>query len=54
MKLYRNRAWLRNEYVVKRKPAKQIAQEQETTEMTITRWLTKFGLIRNPRNLKRR
>jgi DNA-binding MurR/RpiR family transcriptional regulator len=53
MKLYTNRAWLTRQYQTERKSAAEIAREQGVTEMTITRYLTQFGLIRNPRSYSR-
>jgi len=38
--------WLRREYLVKGKKPGVIAKEQQVTEMTIYRYLRKFGLIR--------
>lgn len=46
MKLYENRDWLYEQYVLKNKTAKEIADEVGRTEMTIYNWLLKFDLLR--------
>lgn len=46
MKLYENRDWLYEQYVLKNKTAKEIAEEVGRTEMTIYNWLLKFDLLR--------
>jgi len=45
-KLYLSEAWLRREFIVKRKKPQQIADEQGVTKMTIYRKLKEFGLIK--------
>lgn len=50
VKLYKNKAWLFRQYHTLKKTAAEIAEEQGVTEMTITRWLDEFGLIRNARS----
>lgn len=49
MKLYQNQVWLKRKYVDERKTAKEIADLCGVSEMTIVRYLDKFGLIRNAR-----
>jgi len=49
MKLYQSEAWMKRKYVVEKKTAKEIAEICKVSEMTITRYLDKFGLIRNAR-----
>lgn len=49
MKLYKSPTWLKRKYVTERKTAAEIAEICGVTEMTITRYLQEFGLIRNPR-----
>jgi len=49
MKLYQSESWLKRKYVVERKSAAEIAELCSVTEMTITRYLQKYGLIRNSR-----
>lgn len=45
-KMYQSETWLRREYLTKKKKPAKIAEEQNVTEMTIYRYLRKFGLIR--------
>ena len=49
MKLYQSPVWMRRRYVDEGKTAKEIADLCGVSEMTITRYLDKFGLIRNAR-----
>ena len=49
MKLYQSEAWLKRKYVTEKKTAKEIAEICKVTEMTIFRYLEKFGLMRNSR-----
>jgi hypothetical protein len=49
MKLYTSEAWLRRRYVTEKKTAAEIAKICGTTEMTIDRYLDKFGLKRGRR-----
>lgn len=49
MKLYQSEVWLRRKYVTEKKTAKEIADLCGVSEMTITRYLDKFGLMRNAR-----
>jgi len=46
MKLYENKNWLYNRYVVQRKNIVDIAKEAGCSHMTIQRALEKFGLIK--------
>lgn len=41
---YKNKEWLRNQYVLMRKTKKQIADQQGVSERTIERWRCKFEL----------
>jgi len=52
VKLYQSKAWLTRKYQREHLDAKQIAALCNTTEVTIWRWLDRFGLIRHRRNLK--
>jgi hypothetical protein len=45
-KLYKSEAWLRREYIAKRKSVDAIAKEQKVTVMTIYRQLKEFGLMK--------
>lgn len=45
-KLYEDIDWLRQEYVIKKRTAKQIAEVCSVTEMTIYNWLLKFDLLK--------
>lgn len=54
MKLYQNQAWIKRKYVDERKTAKEIAEMCGVSEMTIARYLDKFGLIRNARTWSRK
>ena len=49
MKPHTNKAWLRRRYITQGKSAKEIAKECGVTEVTIDRYLDKFGLKRNRR-----
>jgi transposase len=49
MKLYQSEIWLRRKYVKEGLSAKEISEMCGVTEMTITRYLTSFGLIRGNR-----
>jgi DNA-directed RNA polymerase specialized sigma subunit len=49
MKLYQSEVWLKRKYLIEKKTAKEIAEMCQVTEMTIFRYLEKFGLIRNSR-----
>ena len=49
MKLYQSKVWLQRKYVTEKKTAKEIAEICGVTEMTIFRYLEKFGLMRNAR-----
>jgi DNA-binding MurR/RpiR family transcriptional regulator len=44
--LYKSEYWLRREYITLKKKPAVIAQEQKVSEMTIYRYLKKFGMIR--------
>lgn len=46
MKLYEDRDWLYQQYVVKQRTAKDIADEVGRTEMTIYNWLLKYDLLK--------
>ena len=46
MKLYQSKDWLYRRYVVQRKTVTEIAQEANTSAMTIQRYLVQFGLIK--------
>jgi len=48
VKLYESKAWLKREYVTKRKSPEQIAKEQGVSHMTIRRWLKHHKLIFKP------
>jgi transposase len=48
-KPYTNAQWLRRKYSSEGLSAKEIADLCGVTEMTITRWLTTFNIIRAPR-----
>lgn len=50
MKLYQSEVWLRRKYVTEKKTAKEIAEICGVSEMTITRYLDKFKLLRNARS----
>jgi DeoR/GlpR family transcriptional regulator of sugar metabolism len=45
-KLYQSEAWLRREFLTKKKKPAKIAEEQRVSEMTIRRYLEKFGLLK--------
>lgn len=45
-KYYESKAWLERRYVIEKKTAAEIAEECNTTEMTISRWLNKHELAR--------
>jgi len=49
MKFYQSEPWLKRKYVVEKKTAAEIAELCGVTEMTILRYLQKYGLIRNSR-----
>lgn len=49
MKLYENKAWLFDRYVVKKIKTVDIAKEAGCSHMTIQRALEKFGLIKQQR-----
>lgn len=46
MKIYENPDWLYEQYVVRGRTAKDIAEEVGRTEMTIYNWLAKYDLLR--------
>ena len=46
MKKYTSEAWLRRKYYRERKSVQQIAAEAGVSEMTIRRYLEKFGLVK--------
>ncbi len=46
MKLYEDRDWLYEQYVVRGRTAKDIADEVGKTEMTVYNWLKKFDLLK--------
>jgi AcrR family transcriptional regulator len=52
-KLYENKAYLTKRYSVEKKSLEEIAKECGVSHQTIYRYLTKFGLIREQRKLKR-
>ena len=54
MKLYQNQVWLKKRYVDERKTAKEISEICGVSEMTIVRYLDKFGLMRNARKWTKR
>lgn len=54
MKFYQSPTWLKRKYVDEGKTAKEIAEMCGVTEMTIVRYLDKFGLIRNARKWTKR
>ena len=49
---YQNKEWLSNEYITKERFAKDIAKECNVSAGSITRWATKFKLIKMPTNHK--
>ncbi len=49
MTLYKNEAWLRDRYVIKKKKIDEIAKECNTSPQVIQYWLSKYKLIRNQR-----
>ena len=52
-KLYENKAYLTKRYLAEKKSLEDIAKECGVSHQTIYRYLTKFGLIRDQRKLKR-
>lgn len=44
MKLYQDKAWLHNRYVIQKKNIVEIAKECSVSAMTIQRYIDKFGL----------
>lgn len=46
MKIYQDYDYLRNEYVMKKRSAKDIAEDNSVTEMTIWNYLKKFDLLK--------
>lgn len=50
--LYRNKDWLYNEYINKKRSAPNIAKECGIHERTLRRWIDKFGLIDIKRQAK--
>jgi transposase len=53
MKFYQSEPWLKRKYVEEGKTAKEIADLCGVTEMTILRYLQKYGLIRGSRSWSR-
>lgn len=49
MKLYESKDWLKLKYITQRKTEQEIAAEAGTTQVTINRWLKKFGLHKKQR-----
>lgn len=49
VKLYKSEAWLRRKYQVERLTEQQIAELAGTTQVTINRYLAKFGLKKKRR-----
>lgn len=47
---YRNKDWLKTEYISKERTLKDIAEQCRKSETTIQGWATKFNLIRHPQN----
>lgn len=43
---YRNKEWLYNEYIVKDRLAKEIADEYSINHRTLREWISKFGLVK--------
>ena len=54
MKLYQSEAWMRRKYVTEKKTAKEIAEMCGVSEMTISRYLDGFNLMRNARKWSRK
>jgi len=54
LKLYQSETWLKQQYQVNKFSLEEIARLANTTPMTIYRYLSKFGLIRNPRTWTRK
>jgi predicted DNA-binding protein YlxM (UPF0122 family) len=52
-KLYENKAYLTKRYCIEKKSLEEIAKECGVSHQTVYRYLTKFGLIREQRKLKR-
>lgn len=52
-KLYENKAYLTKRYSIEKKSLEEIAKECGVSHQTIYRYLTKFGLIRDQRKLKK-
>jgi Zn-dependent peptidase ImmA (M78 family) len=50
---YKNRAWLYDRYVTKKKNVNQIADECGVSFQVIHYWLSKYQLIRNQRTWKK-
>lgn len=44
VKLYASYAWMRRKYITERLTEQEIAKLANTTQATISRWLTKHGL----------
>ena len=52
-KLYESKAYLTKRYSIEKKSLEEIAKECGVSHQTIYRYLTKFGLIRDQRKLKK-
>lgn len=52
-KLYESKAYLAKRYLQEKKSLEEIAKECNVSHQTIYRYLTKFGLIRDQRKLKK-
>jgi hypothetical protein len=51
-KAYKSQTWLTRRYVIDGKTVTEIAEECKASPATITAWLLKFNLIKNPRSWK--
>lgn len=49
MELYKNKEWLYNEYIVKKRTANEIAKDVERDPKTVWSWLKKFEIKTRPR-----
>lgn len=47
---YRNKDWLKKEYISKERTLKDIAGQCQTSQSTIQAWAIKFQLFRHPQN----
>lgn len=46
---YKNKQWLYNRFVVQKRSIEEIAEEAQTTTMTIRNWLKEFNVTRSTR-----